>query len=51
MDQLDIQEKQLRFNLKNAQETYHQPGKNLDVSRRVYANLKLKFEHGLISGP
>jgi outer membrane protein len=50
MDQLDIQEKQLRFNLRNAQETYTNQVKNLDVSRRVYANLKLKFEHGLISG-
>ncbi len=50
MDQLDIQEKQLRFNLRNAQETYTNQVKNLDVSRRVYTNLKLKFEHGLISG-
>ena len=50
MEQLEIQEKQLRFNLRNAQETYTNQVKNLDVSRRVYTNLKLKFEHGLISG-
>ena len=50
MEQLEIQEKQLRFNLNNAQETYTNQVKNLDVSRRVYNNLKLKFEHGLISG-
>ena len=50
MEQLEIQEKQLRFNLRNAQETYTSQVKNLDVSRRVYNNLKLKFEHGLISG-
>jgi outer membrane protein len=50
MEQLDIQEKQLRFNLRNAQEMFTNQVKNLDVSRRVYANLKLKFEHGLISG-
>ena len=50
VEQLEIQEKQLRFNLRNAQETYTNQVKNLDVSRRVYTNLKLKFEHGLISG-
>lgn len=50
MEQLEIQEKQLRFNLNNAQETFTNQVKNLDVSRRVYNNLKLKFEHGLISG-
>jgi len=50
MEQLEIQEKQLTFNLRNAQESYTNQVKNLDVSRRVYDNLKLKFEHGLISG-
>lgn len=50
MEQLEIQEKQLRFNLNNAQETFTNQVKTLDVSRRVYNNLKLKFEHGLISG-
>jgi outer membrane protein TolC len=50
MEQLEIQEKQLQFNLRNARETYTNQVKNLDVSRRVYENLKLKFEHGLISG-
>ncbi len=50
MEQLEIQEKQLSFNLRNAQETYTNQVKNLDVSRRVYVNLKLKFEQGLISG-
>ena len=50
VEQLEIQEKQLQFNLRNAMETYTNQVKNLDVSRRVYDNLKLKFEHGLISG-
>jgi outer membrane protein len=49
-EQLEIQEKQLQFNIKNAMETYTNQEANLDVSRRVYDNLKLKFEHGLISG-
>ena len=49
-EQLQVQEKQLQFNLKNANEAYLNQVKNLDVARRVYDNLKLKFEHGLISG-
>jgi outer membrane protein len=49
-EQLQIQEKQLQFNLKTANETYLNQVKNLDVAGRVYDNLKLKFEQGLISG-
>lgn len=49
-EQLEIQEKQLQFNLKNARATYLNQMKNLDVSKKVYDNLKLKFEHGMISG-
>jgi outer membrane protein len=49
-DQLRIQDKQLRFNLINATETYSNQKANIEVSRRVYSNLKLKFEQGLISG-
>ncbi len=49
-EQLEIQNKQLQFNLRNAMETYTNQVANLDVSRRVYNNLKLKFEHGMISG-
>lgn len=49
-DQLKIQEKQLRFNLNNALETYNNQKSNVEVSRRVYQNLKLKYEQGLISG-
>lgn len=48
-EQLGVQEKQLQFNLKNANETYLNQVKNLDVARRVYS-LKLKFEQGMISG-
>jgi outer membrane protein TolC len=49
-DQLGVQERQLQFNLKNAGETYLNQVKNLEVSRRVYSSMKLKFEQGLISG-
>ena len=48
-EELEVQEKQLRFNLKNANETYLNQVTNLDVARRVYSNLKLKFEQGMIS--
>ncbi len=49
-DQLKIQEKQLRFNYNNALETYLNQKANVEVSRRVYSSLKLKYEQGIISG-
>jgi outer membrane protein TolC len=49
-EQLQIQEKQLQFNLKTANETYINQVKNMAVAKRVYDNLKLKFERGMISG-
>jgi len=49
-DQLRLQDKQLRYNLINAMETYNNMKSNIDVSRRVYNSLKLKYEQGLISG-
>lgn len=49
-DKLKIQDKQLRFNLINAMETFNNQKANIDVSRRVYNSLKLKYEQGLISG-
>ncbi len=48
-DQLHIQEKQLRFNLTNALENYTNQKNNVEVSRRVYASLNLKYTQGLIS--
>lgn len=49
-DQLKIQEKQLRFNYSNALETWNNQKSNVEVSRRVYQSLKLKYEQGIISG-
>lgn len=49
-DQLKLQEKQLRFNYASALETYQNQQKNVEVARRVYASLKLKYEQGVISG-
>lgn len=49
-DQLKLQEKQLRFNLINAMETFNNQKSNIEVSRRVYSSLKFKYEQGVISG-
>jgi len=49
-EQLDIQYKQLHFNLKSALESYKTQKKNVEVSREVYQNLKRKYEQGMISG-
>lgn len=49
-DQLRTSEKQLRFNLANALETFEMQQKNIEVSRRVHASLRLKYEQGMLSG-
>jgi outer membrane protein TolC len=49
-DQLRVQEKQLLYNYKSNLETYINQKTNVEVSRRVYSSLKLKYEQGLISG-
>ncbi len=48
-DQLSVQEKQLRFNLKSANESYKIQQKNIDVSKRVFANISIKYEQGVAS--
>ncbi|MBL7112084.1 MAG: TolC family protein [Bacteroidales bacterium] len=48
-DQLLIQEKQLRFNLRSGLEVYESQMKNVEVSRRVYDNINLKYQQGLVS--
>jgi outer membrane protein TolC len=48
-DQLLIQEKQLRFNLTTAFEQYKSQKVNVEVSKRVFDNLNLKYEQGLVS--
>jgi outer membrane protein len=49
-EQLDIQFRQLQFNLKNTWENYETQKRNVEVSREVYLNLRRKFELGMISG-
>lgn len=48
-EQLDIQYRQLQFNLKNAFENYETQENNVQVSREVYLNMRRKFEQGMIS--
>ena len=48
-DQLAIQNKQLRFNLSNAYETYVNERDNIDVTRRVFASTTNKFRWGTAS--
>lgn len=49
MAQLQIQEKQLRFNLRNAQENYQNQKKSIEVSDKVFKNISLKYEQGVAS--
>lgn len=46
---LEIQEKQLKFNLNNSLEQYNSQSENLKVSQRVYNNVNNKFEQGMVS--
>jgi outer membrane protein TolC len=48
-DQLLIQEKQLRYNLSTAIEQYDSQKENVEVSKRVYDNLNMKYQQGLVS--
>lgn len=49
VQQLSIQEKQLRFNLSNSIEQYESQLSNLEVARRVINSINNKFEQGLVS--
>ena len=48
-DQLLLQEKQLRYNLVNANLQYKSQKDNVDVSKRVYASTENKFRQGMAS--
>jgi outer membrane protein TolC len=49
-EQLQIREKQARYNLRNAWEQYQTQSANVEVAGRVFQNINLKFEQGLVSG-
>jgi len=48
-DQLLLQEKQLRYNLKSAMESYSLQQKTIELSQRVFNNITKKFEQGVAS--
>jgi outer membrane protein TolC len=48
-DQLLLQEKQLRYNLVNANLQYQSQKSNVEVSQRVYASTENKFRQGMAS--
>ena len=48
-EQLLIQEKQLRYNLVNANLQYKSQKENVEVSKRVYASMENKFKQGMAS--
>lgn len=48
-DQLMMQEKQLRYNLLNANIQYKSQKDNIEVSRRVYASTENKYKQGMAS--
>jgi outer membrane protein TolC len=49
LDQLKIQEKQLRYNLVNANLQYKSQKENVEVSQRVYKSMENKFRQGMAS--
>lgn len=46
-DQLNLQEKQLRYNLVSAIENYELQKENVEVAQRVYDSYRRKFEQGM----
>ncbi len=48
-EQLLLQEKQLRYNLVNANLQYQSQRDNVDVSKRVYSSTENKFKQGMVS--
>ncbi|MBG0858621.1 MAG: TolC family protein, partial [Bacteroidales bacterium] len=48
-DQLMLQERQLRYNLVNANIQYRSQKDNVEVSKRVYASMENKFRQGMAS--
>jgi outer membrane protein TolC len=48
-DQLKLEEKQLRYNLVNANLQYKSQKDNVEVSKRVYTSMENKFRQGMAS--
>jgi outer membrane protein len=48
-DQLQMQDKQLRYNLQNANLQYRSQKGNVEVSKRVYSSMENKYKQGMAS--
>ena len=48
-DQLNMQSKQLRYELYSTMENYETQQKNIEVSQRVINSISNKYEHGIVS--
>ena len=48
-DQLELQAKQLRFNLVSAMENYNTQKKSVEVAQRVYKSMENKYSQGMAS--
>jgi outer membrane protein len=48
-EQLLIQERQIRYNLNNAIEQYESQSENVKVAKRVFDNITLRYQQGMIS--
>ena len=48
-EQLLLQEKQLKYNLVNANLQYNSQKDNVEVSKRVYASMENKYKQGMAS--
>jgi outer membrane protein len=48
-DQLNLQERQMRFNLANAIDQYLNRKNNVDVTLRIYKSYQFKYEQGMAS--
>lgn len=49
VDQLLLQEKQFRYNLNNAIDNYNLQKENMNLAKRVYANIERKYNQGIVS--
>jgi outer membrane protein len=49
VEQLDLQERQLKFNLDNANKQYLSQKGNVEVSKRVYSSTENKYKQGMAS--
>lgn len=49
-DQLLMQEKQLRYNLKSALEQFENQKKNIELAQKIYDKTEIKFRQGTASG-